>query len=276
MRACVSVLVPLDAGLRIVAVRADLHGGPRPVLVVPAEIAYEFLLPPVAPEAKFVGLGGMNAEFRPFPGFHPLRPCIAQEAIRKQAKMVELAFLDLHPHALRAEAWLVERYLVRPWSQLGMNGSRGARPGLDRTRLVLELEQDIGKSCVALIAHIANQHGNLKRKRYFRRFQQLGLWLSHGTAFWSRRIFRAVHGRNQSSEHFSVVCSHDTFPSLLLASRPIRDYARRAVRSSLTSRTGRRARHGKPLRREMHETQAVPWDSCRAGRASGLSAAARS
>ena len=64
VRAGVAELVPLDAGLRVVAVGRDLHRGPRAVLVEPAEAADELLLPAVAPQLELVRLDGVDAELR--------------------------------------------------------------------------------------------------------------------------------------------------------------------------------------------------------------------
>ena len=65
MRVGVAVLVPLDAGLGVVAVGRDLHRRPGPVLVEPAEAADELLLQPVAPQAELVRLDGVDAELGP-------------------------------------------------------------------------------------------------------------------------------------------------------------------------------------------------------------------
>src|SRR5262249_12696486 len=66
--------VPGDAGLRVVAVGRDLHGGAGAVLVVPAESADELLVPAVAPQGELVLLDGVDAELALLAGPDTLRP----------------------------------------------------------------------------------------------------------------------------------------------------------------------------------------------------------
>src|SRR5207244_1907059 len=106
MRAEVAELVPLHAGLRVIAVGRDLHHGAWPMLVVPAEAAHEFLLPAVTPEFELVLLDGVNAKFRGFAGAHALGPGIPEECVGQQAKLIRLPRLRRHAHALAAETRL--------------------------------------------------------------------------------------------------------------------------------------------------------------------------
>ena len=83
MRIGIADLVPLDAGLGVVAVWRDLHHRPGTMLVEDAEIADEFLLQSVAPEGKLIRFDRVNPELRFFTGAYPLWPDVTEQAVGK-------------------------------------------------------------------------------------------------------------------------------------------------------------------------------------------------
>ncbi len=86
LRVGVAVLVPLDAGLGVVAIGRDLHGRPRPVLVEPADLAATSF-PAVAPQVELVRLDRMDAELGLSHRPHPLGPGVAEQAVGQQAEL---------------------------------------------------------------------------------------------------------------------------------------------------------------------------------------------
>src|SRR5258708_5351638 len=81
-----SDLVPLHAGLREISVGNNLRRGAWPVIVEPPEVFDQHLLPAVAPQGEFVGVGGVNAKLGVAASGAPFRPDVAQQTIREQAK----------------------------------------------------------------------------------------------------------------------------------------------------------------------------------------------
>ena len=82
--------VPLDAGLGVVPVGADLDGRARPVLVVPADGSHERLVDAVAPQRELVRLGRVDAKLGELARAHGLGPRVAQQALGQQAELVWL------------------------------------------------------------------------------------------------------------------------------------------------------------------------------------------
>src|SRR5688572_29818695 len=109
MRTEIADLVPADAGLRVIPVGGDLHYRARPMLIVPAEAADEFLFPAVAPQLKLVRLHRMHAKLGAFTRPHAFRPGVAIKRVREQPELVRLPRLRRHAHALASEARLGER-----------------------------------------------------------------------------------------------------------------------------------------------------------------------
>src|SRR5262249_27103867 len=92
-------VVPVHAGFDEMAIGYNLHGRPWPVIVIPAQIANEFLANAVAPESKLVRLDRMHAKLDPLPHPAPFRPGVTQQAITQQAKVDRPVNwqLDVHP-----------------------------------------------------------------------------------------------------------------------------------------------------------------------------------
>src|SRR5207247_323876 len=76
--------VPLHSGLGVVAVRRDLFRRAGAVIVEPAEVLDQFPVPAVAPQRQLVGVGRMDAELSFLPCRDPLRPGVAEQAIREE------------------------------------------------------------------------------------------------------------------------------------------------------------------------------------------------
>src|SRR5437016_5950051 len=87
VRAAPAYLVPLNTGLRIVAIRRDLQVRPRTMLVEPADQLDEFPLDPISPQAQPVRLDRMNPKLASLPAPNPFRPRIPQQPIRQQPNL---------------------------------------------------------------------------------------------------------------------------------------------------------------------------------------------
>ena len=94
-RAGVAKLVPHYPGLGVVAVRGDLHGGARPVLVEPAQWADVLFLPAVAPQIEAVGFERVDAELGLLACLDPLGPGVAEQLMREQAEVVRSLGVDV-------------------------------------------------------------------------------------------------------------------------------------------------------------------------------------
>ena len=137
------MFVPLDAGLRIVSVGRDLHGGPRAVLVKPADLADELLADAISPEAQVIGLDRVNAELGLLACLQPFGPGVAEQTVGEQTKLVGLAQLscDLQLNALGAEAGLLKGDLVLACGQLDVHRAGRSRASLERAGVALRIPE---------------------------------------------------------------------------------------------------------------------------------------
>ncbi len=155
----VAVAVPLNAGLRVVPVRRQLHVRPGAVLVVPADGAHELLLAAVAEEFQLVGLVAVNAELRALAAAHPLGPGIAKQPVGEEPEVAGAALDDADAHALAAVALAGEDHLAGPRRQIRVHGAGGAGPRLHHvSRGSGELQERVRQGHVALVAHVSDQH----------------------------------------------------------------------------------------------------------------------
>ena len=114
--------VPAHAGLRVIPVGGDLHGGARSVLVEPADGPHELLLPPVAEQLELVRLAGVDAEFRLLPGADAPGPGVSQQAVGEQPELEGPPFGDGDIHPFRSVALPGDGNPVAPRVDPGMHG----------------------------------------------------------------------------------------------------------------------------------------------------------
>src|SRR5215510_1116710 len=121
-RAPVAQFVPLHAGLGIVTVRCNLHGGARPMFVVPADHADQFLPQSVPPQAELILLDRMHAELGSLARAYPLRPHVAQQPVREEPKLVR-CIGQIGTDNLGAKAWFAQSDAIRPAGQVAIQSA---------------------------------------------------------------------------------------------------------------------------------------------------------
>src|SRR4029079_3661358 len=94
----------------------------RAMLVEPADLLGQLLLPAVAPELDLVGLHRVHAKLTLLPGAHPLGPGVTEKAVGKQAKLVRLV-RQRDGSPLRPEARLLQRDAIRARPEVGIDRS---------------------------------------------------------------------------------------------------------------------------------------------------------
>src|SRR6185503_10020769 len=131
--------IPLHAGPRVVAVRRDLHGRARAVIVEPAEPLDELLLAPVSPQVERVGLRRMDPRLGRIARADALRPRVAEQPVRQEAE-AERTAVGAHGHARapRAEARALEHEGVGAGREVRVDRPAGARPRLERAAAIVE------------------------------------------------------------------------------------------------------------------------------------------
>src|SRR5689334_42994 len=133
-------LIPRDSARDPIAVRRNLQGALRAVVVVPTQVSNEFFLPAISPEAKLVSLRGVDAEFRTAAGCDPFGPGVTEQTDGKKAKLVGAVRRNGHTDTFGAVARLGEGDVICPGSQVRVNRSGGARARFDRAIRGLKIE----------------------------------------------------------------------------------------------------------------------------------------
>ena len=152
----ITKLVPHHPGLHVVAVRGNLHGRTRPVLVEPAQRADVLFFPAVAPQIEAVGFERVDAELGLLARFDPLGPSVAEQLMSEQAEVVRSVGVDVDLHALGAEAVFLQGRGVGAGGDVGEDLAGGPRAGFDVQVFVGEFELHVVQGDVAFVADVAD------------------------------------------------------------------------------------------------------------------------
>ena len=159
VRAAVTGLVPLHAGLGVITIGGDLHGGPGTVFVEPAQQADQLAFPPVSPEAEAVRFGRVDAKLGAFARLHLAGPDVTEDPIGEQAEVVRLGLGEIESHPFRTETRGHERDVVLARGEIDQHRPSGGRlhnrPGL---LILLEFDLHPREGHKAFVTDVANKH----------------------------------------------------------------------------------------------------------------------
>ena len=160
----VPVFVPLDSGLRVIAVGSNLHGGSGAMLVVCADPFDELLLRPVSPQFQPIFFDCMHTEFRLFSRLNALGPNVSRKSVAEQPEVIRLVLLDGHIDSFGAVPVFVQHDFIRTGVQVGRHRSRCARTGLRHPGFAGEFEHHIRQCHIAFVADVSDQHEGVSSK----------------------------------------------------------------------------------------------------------------
>ncbi len=159
MGARVAKLVPARAVLRVIAVRGDLHGRPRPVFVEPSDRPHALLLQTVAPQREVIGLGRMHTKLGLLARANPLWPSVTKQPISQQPKLIRMLGWNVQLDHLRTMATAGEKNSIVSGWDVELHRAIGTRTCVELLPVTFKRHENVAERQVTFVAHIADQHG---------------------------------------------------------------------------------------------------------------------
>jgi hypothetical protein len=129
------------------------------MFVVPAQGPYQLRLQSIAPKFEAVLLHGMHSKLRFLATSHPFRPCVSQQSVAEQTKMVGFREGDRDVGNPGSIAIFSKDDSILPRRQIDVNGATGAGssfPGISLS--IQEFQKHIWQRHVTFVADISQLH----------------------------------------------------------------------------------------------------------------------